>query len=73
MGHVRASGFGTTPFDGLRRYFETVDLVCRECGYEDVGGSWEVETSGDRVVYRHRCPSCDSQSDRTFRIGKTGR
>ena len=65
---------GATPFERLRSHMEhrSEDLVCPDCGYEDDGGEWTAETSGDRVLYRHVCPSCGSIRKRTFDLRGDG-
>lgn len=62
---------GTNPLERLGSHFDDVDLVCPDCGFEDDGGSWTSEISGDRVRYRHVCPSCGSIRKRTLRLGGT--
>ena len=47
-----------TPFERLKHHYDETALTCSECGYYDEGGEWVAETSGDRVEYRHECPSC---------------
>lgn len=60
---------GTTPLERLGSRFDDVDLVCPDCGYDDSDGRWTSETSGDRVRYRHVCPSCGSIRQRTLDLG----
>ena len=60
---------GATPLDRLGSHFDDVDLVCPDCGYDDADGRWMTETSGDRVRYRHVCPSCGSIRQRTLDVG----
>lgn len=59
---------GTSPLDRLGSHYNRASLICPRCGYEDENGSWRAETSGDRVRYHHRCPSCDSIATRTLRL-----
>ncbi len=61
---VQRSG-GATPLD---RFSEQADsgLTCPRCGYVDENGRWRASTSGDRVRYKHRCPSCESVATRTL-------
>ena len=59
---------GTTPLDGLRSHFDDSEATCPECGYEDDDGGWKAVTTGDRVLYRHVCPSCGAISKRTLRL-----
>lgn len=59
---------GTTPFGKLRTHYDQVDLTCPECGYDDDDGSWKAKTTGDRVQYRHICPSCGARRSRTLRM-----
>jgi predicted RNA-binding Zn-ribbon protein involved in translation (DUF1610 family) len=61
---------GMNPLESLRSRFDDADLVCSDCGYEDHDGSWTSVTSGDRVLYRHVCPSCGSIRKRTLRLGE---
>lgn len=68
MTHKR--GVGTNPLERLGSRFDDVDLVCPDCGYEDDDGSWTSVTSGDRILYRHVCPSCGSIRKRTLRLGE---
>jgi predicted RNA-binding Zn-ribbon protein involved in translation (DUF1610 family) len=58
---------GASALDRLRERFDADDATCPECGYEDEGG-WRAATTGDRVVYRHLCPSCGAQRTRTLRL-----
>jgi Zn ribbon nucleic-acid-binding protein len=51
---------GTTPFDRLRDRLDRVARRCPACGYEDRDGHWKADTSGGRVRYSHRCPSCNA-------------
>ncbi|WP_128477025.1 HVO_0649 family zinc finger protein [Halorussus pelagicus] len=60
---------GLSPFERLRSRFEDEDLVCPKCGYDDEDGKWLAETGGDRIQYRHLCPSCGYVRRRTFRLG----
>ncbi|WP_248897901.1 HVO_0649 family zinc finger protein [Haloplanus halobius] len=59
---------GSTPFGRLRTHYEESRAVCPACGYEDEGGEWRVSTTGRRVEYRHRCPSCDAVDRRELRL-----
>jgi hypothetical protein len=61
---------GTSPLERFGSRFDDVDLVCPDCGYDDSDGRWLSETSGDRVQYRHVCPSCGSIRKRTLDLGK---
>lgn len=61
---------GCSPFERLRSRYEDADLRCPKCGYDDADGKWRAETAGDRVRYRHRCPSCGHVRRRTFRLGE---
>jgi len=58
---------GTTPLDRLRSRLDA-DRRCPECGYEDTDGEWSAKTTGDRVLYRHVCPSCGAIDKRTLRL-----
>jgi len=58
---------GTTALDRLRSRLEA-DLRCPECGYEDAEGEWSARTTGDRVLYRHVCPSCGAIDSLTLRL-----
>lgn len=60
---------GTSALDRLRSRYDTDDLTCPKCGYEDEDGAWGAETSGDRVRYRHVCPACGHIRKRTLRLG----
>ncbi|MFB6096820.1 MAG: HVO_0649 family zinc finger protein [Haloferacaceae archaeon] len=59
---------GTTPLDRLGARYDRTALTCPYCGYDDHDGSWRARTSGDRIRYEHRCPSCDAVSSRTLRL-----
>ena len=61
-------GTGLTALDGLRSHFDDAAATCPKCGYEDDGG-WQASTTGDRVLYRHVCPSCGAIDRRTLRFG----
>lgn len=61
---------GATPLERLGARLDDVDLVCPDCGYDDSDGHWISETSGDRVRYRHVCPSCGSIRKRTLDLGE---
>ena len=61
---------GLTPFERLRSRYDHEDLVCPACGYEDAEGRWLAATTGERVRYRHVCPSCGNIRSRTFRFGE---
>jgi|GEM_PF-423778 len=60
---------GSTALDRLRRRYETSETKCPACGYVDHGANWTSRTDGQRVVYRHVCPSCDASREHTFRLG----
>ena len=60
---------GTTALDGLRSHFDDAAATCPKCGYEDADGGWQAATSGDRVLYRHVCPSCGAINKRELRFG----
>jgi predicted RNA-binding Zn-ribbon protein involved in translation (DUF1610 family) len=66
----RSRNGGLTPFERLRSRFEEQDLVCPKCGYDDADGKWLAETSGNRIQYRHLCPSCGHIRRRTYRLGE---
>jgi predicted RNA-binding Zn-ribbon protein involved in translation (DUF1610 family) len=68
MSHNQSGG--TNPLERLGSRFDDVDLVCSDCGFEDDDGSWTSVTSGDRILYRHVCPSCGSIRKRTLRLGE---
>jgi uncharacterized Zn finger protein len=59
------TGGGATPLDRLRAHLDEVALVCPECGYEDADGAWRATTTGGRVEYVRRCPSCTAVHTRT--------
>ncbi len=61
---------GLSPFERLRSRFEEQDLVCPKCGYDDADGKWLAATGGDRIQYRHLCPSCGHVRRRTFLLGE---
>ncbi|NHN60757.1 MULTISPECIES: HVO_0649 family zinc finger protein [Halorussus] len=65
----RSTTGGLSPFERLRSRYEDEDLVCPKCGYDDADGRWLAATAGDRVQYRHLCPSCGYVRRRTFRFG----
>jgi predicted RNA-binding Zn-ribbon protein involved in translation (DUF1610 family) len=56
---------GVTQLDRLKSRYDS-DLRCRECGFEDTGGDWQARTTGERVSYRHVCPSCGAIKTRTL-------
>jgi predicted RNA-binding Zn-ribbon protein involved in translation (DUF1610 family) len=58
---------GATPLDRLKSRYDR-DLRCRECGFEDVDGGWQARTTGERVSYRHVCPSCGAIETRTLKL-----
>ncbi len=60
---------GASPFERLGAHFDEVDRVCPDCGFEDADGRWTTTTTGDRVSYRHVCPSCGSIRKRTLDVG----
>ncbi|ELY94028.1 hypothetical protein C482_18939 [Natrialba chahannaoensis JCM 10990] len=57
-----------SPFDRLRAKFDEAELECRQCGFHDESGGWQVTSSGDRVQYRFVCPSCDAVETREMRL-----
>lgn len=59
---------GGSPLERLRRRYETTEKRCPSCGYVDEEGNWTSETDGQRVVYRHVCPSCGAAHEHTFRL-----
>lgn len=59
---------GKSPLDRLRSRYSAADLTCPDCGYEDEGGEWTAETAGNRIRYRHVCPSCGAIRTRTLRL-----
>jgi transposase len=69
---MASSNGGSTPFERLRDRYDETSRTCPKCGYEDEEGSWRVETTGDRVFYRHLCPSCGARSTRTLRVKNAG-
>ena len=66
MSHQRSGGISA--FERLKSRYESVDLQCPKCGYDDEGGSWQAATSGDRIDYKHICPSCGAIRRRTFHL-----
>ncbi|EJN60775.1 HVO_0649 family zinc finger protein [Halogranum rubrum] len=62
---------GTTALDRLRTHYDSVDMVCPKCGYEDTDGKWRSEMNGSRVDYQHLCPSCGAIRRRTIRLDST--
>jgi len=65
----RESRPGASPLDRLGSHFDA-DLVCPDCGFDDADGHWMSDTSGDRVRYRHVCPSCGSIRKRTLDLDR---
>ena len=65
----RARDEGLSAFDRLRSRYDREDLMCPACGYQDDEGRWLAATSGERVRYRHVCPSCGNIRSREFRFG----
>ena len=61
-------GGGITALDRLKSHYDSVDLTCPKCGYEDTGGKWRVQTTGNTVLYQHLCPSCGANRQRTIRL-----
>ena len=64
---------GTTALDRLREHYVATEATCPECGYDDRSGRWEAQTTGDRVYYRHTCPSCGAVWTRTLRLNRAKR
>ena len=64
---IRRDG-GATPLDRLKAQYDR-DLRCRECGFVDRDGEWQAQTTGNRISYRHLCPSCGAVETRTLRLG----
>ena len=56
---------GATPLDRLKAQYDR-DLRCRDCGFVDSDGGWQARTTGDRISYRHLCPSCGAVETRTL-------
>ncbi|WP_338742489.1 HVO_0649 family zinc finger protein [Haloplanus salilacus] len=48
---------GSTPFGRLRSHYEQSRSTCPACGHED-DVEWRPTTTGRRIEFRHRCPSC---------------
>ncbi|WP_410765526.1 HVO_0649 family zinc finger protein [Haloferax sp. DFSO60] len=65
---IRRAPRGTTALDRLREHYTDAERVCRQCGYEDLDGQWSARTTGDRVLYRHICPSCGAIETRTLML-----
>jgi predicted RNA-binding Zn-ribbon protein involved in translation (DUF1610 family) len=61
-------GSGTTPLDRLKTQYDR-EIRCRECGFVDDDGEWQARTTGDRVDYRHICPSCGAVETRRLELG----
>lgn len=59
---------GVTALDRLRERYDADSRVCPACSYEDTEGGWQAATTGDRVLYRHVCPSCGNISQRTVHL-----
>ncbi len=59
---------GTTALDRLKARYDAEERTCRQCGYVDREGGWQVETTGSRVLYRHICPSCGAIDRRELRL-----
>lgn len=66
--HMASNTRRGNPLERLRTHFDDVDLVCPDCGYDDADGGWSSETTGDRILYRHVCPSCGAIRKRTLRL-----
>jgi ribosomal protein S27AE len=67
-----SGGAGTNPLERFADRLTRDEPTCPECGYRDEEGSWRAETTGDRVVYRHLCPSCGAMRTRELRLGNQG-
>jgi predicted Zn-ribbon and HTH transcriptional regulator len=65
---MSVTGGGTTALDRLGARLDRGSLRCPQCGYVAERGGWTAATSGDRVRYRRRCPSCDAEATRTLRL-----
>ncbi|RKD93436.1 HVO_0649 family zinc finger protein [Halopiger aswanensis] len=57
-----------SPFERLREKFDKSELQCRQCGYLDEDGGWQVTTSGNRVNYRFVCPTCGAIETKEMRL-----
>lgn len=55
----------------LKLHFEETDLECPACGYEDEAGEWSAEAEGRVIHYRHECPRCGAEQDRTLTVDET--
>lgn len=60
-------GAGATALDRFTARLNADEATCPDCGFHDDGG-WTARTTGDRVRYRHVCPSCGSIRTRTLRL-----
>lgn len=52
-----------SPFERLKEHYDHEELVCRECGFDDEDGTWDVETDGSDIVYHHTCPKCGAERE----------
>ncbi|MFD1632501.1 HVO_0649 family zinc finger protein [Haloplanus ruber] len=59
---------GSTPFARLRAHLEASRAACPACGFEDPEAEWRATTTGRRIAYRHRCPSCDAVDERALTL-----
>lgn len=64
---------GTSALARMRARLDATHLTCRECGYDDTGGSWEATTDGRRVTFEHVCPSCDATDRYVVRMRREPR
>ena len=57
---------GSTPFERLRKRYETTRKRCSACGYIDESPAWACRTDGRRIVYRFVCSSCDAVHEHAY-------
>ncbi|MFB6154922.1 MAG: HVO_0649 family zinc finger protein [Haloferacaceae archaeon] len=57
---------GNSALNRLGSYLDEVERTCSACGYHDAEGRWEARATGNRVIYRHECPSCGATVTRTL-------
>ncbi|WP_126661113.1 HVO_0649 family zinc finger protein [Haloterrigena salifodinae] len=60
---------GRSDFEWIRERYENTEKRCSECGYVDEEGNWTSHTDGQRIVYRHVCPSCEASHEHVFDLG----
>ncbi len=61
---------GQTPLERLRYRYENTETKCPDCGYVDGDDNWTNKSDGQRIVYRHVCPSCRADHEHVFYLSQ---